>query len=67
MDAERLSRMQAEWAELEDRSDKLDAFINSPDFDRLDEIEQGLLIAQMGGMTAYSCALGLRLKLSRRG
>lgn len=67
MDAERLSRMQAEQDELMERCSKLEAFTRSPEFEKLDDLEKGLLAAQLGAMTAYGCVLLMRIRTSRRG
>lgn len=68
--AEVLARLQpherrviAERAELEGRLDLLTAFLATPKFESLTEIEQQLLVKQSGAMVALSDVLAERIAL----
>ena len=55
-------RMVNEYKELNDRTDKLEKFINeNPLFDKLDKQERMFQIYQLAGMRGYRWALANRL------
>lgn len=56
-----LDRMQKEFDELEDRHDKLDAFIKGPNFSKIPDIEQEDLTVQRGAMHEYMVILARRI------
>lgn len=56
-----LDRMRKEFDELEDRHDKLDAFIKSPNFNKIPDIEQEDLTMQRGAMCEYMVILARRI------
>lgn len=56
-----LHRMQKEFDELEDRHDKLDAFIKGPNFNKIPEIEQEDLTVQRRVMYEYLVILARRI------
>lgn len=60
-----VQRMADEQGELEERLEKLSAFIESnPVFKTLSETDQYLLLAQLTAMATYSNILNLRIKLA---
>ena len=54
-------RVVVEQREIEEKSDKLRAFLDSPTFHDLSEIDQNLLLAQLMSMGAYTTILMLRI------
>lgn len=56
-----LDRMQKEFDELEDRHDKLDAFIKGPNFSKIPDIGQEYLTVQRGAMHEYMVILARRI------
>lgn len=61
MEQKRIERMKVEKAELEARTIKLLAFMESDKFNELDSIEKRLLRQQYAGMETYLTALKARL------
>lgn len=59
-----VQRMLAEEAQLHDRIGKLSAFVGTPRFGQLSEVEQSLMASQLFTMQAYSAILGTRLQLA---
>lgn len=59
---ERIKRMLDEFKELNERVDKLEAFLNSRESYQIDKTELSLMAAQWHVMQTYSTLLGLRLK-----
>ena len=56
-----IERMKSEEAELQDRTLKLIAFMESDEFGKLDDTEKRLMRMQYAAMDAYLSALGTRL------
>ena len=54
-------RVAEEMNDLNAKIERLKEFVDSPIFDTLDAIDQGLLIAQCDAMGAYSTILGMRV------
>lgn len=54
-------RVVGERAELDERIEKLNAFINTETFGRLDDDERGRMLAQLDAMLRYSKILGARI------
>ena len=50
-----------EKRELDERKEKLEAFLETPEFAQLDADEQGRLHSQRGAMAAYARILGERI------
>lgn len=63
MEQERIERMKVEKAELEIRTTKLLAFMESDKFNELDNEEKRLLRQQYAGMETYLTSLAARLLL----
>lgn len=61
MAAPHVERMIAEGEQLQDRVAKLGAFVAGDVFKELADLEQALLNAQLGAMTAYLSILTLRI------
>lgn len=56
-----IERALAEGDELAERLNALVAFLQSPQFTTLHEVDQQLLVAQKGSMESYLTILGLRV------
>ena len=56
-----LDRLKAEKDELNERIEKLNAFMGTPAFDELSREAQGLLTLQLSSMETYETCLHLRL------
>jgi len=54
-------RMKHELHELEEKVDKLNAFLDTPEFARLYAIDRHLMEAQLGCMDAYKTILKMRV------
>lgn len=61
-DTEYQARVIAEKVELDSRREKLDAFIESDEFDNIARTDQQLLVVQADAMTTYSCVLAQRIQ-----
>lgn len=60
-------RVIEEMNDLNAKIERLKAFADSTEFDALDAVDKGLLIAQSEAMSAYSTILGLRFIRFRSG
>jgi hypothetical protein len=58
-----IERLEIECKEIEERTLKLQKFIDSTDILELEPIHQHLLVAQIGAMTSYYSIVELRTKL----
>lgn len=56
------TRLRAELPELQDRMDKLHAFMQTKEFNALPTVERGDLLHQYTGMQTYSAMLARRIK-----
>lgn len=55
-------RVLKERQELDERIDKLTAFMQAPDFQKVDAMERFLMQVQLQGMTTYQTALDARVR-----
>jgi hypothetical protein len=55
-------RVKQEKKELDEKREKLDAFIDGDVFETLDCIDQQLLVVQADAMTTYSSVLAQRIR-----
>lgn len=63
-----VTRIKAEFAELDLKIDKLDRFIGyEPTYQELPPVEQTLLVAQRDAMRAYASILQGRINLNEQG
>ena len=56
-----LQRLQGEITELSEKRTKLGAFQETPEFKKLDPVQQSLLLIQFSAMLTYEQCLGERL------
>lgn len=55
------TRLKTEFSELSDKINKLEAFTHSKDIDKIDVLQQQLLIVQLDAMRTYCTCLNQRL------
>lgn len=61
-----VERMEVELKELEEKVEKLEAFIKTETFEALDEFKQGLLKAQKAAMDIYVSVLKNRILVEKK-
>lgn len=61
-----LVRLRAEKLELSQRLEKLEVFLNSKEFLKIDPEQQGLLVVQLSAMQTYNACIYMRIRAMER-
>jgi hypothetical protein len=66
MKLSQLKRLRKEYSDIEEKQEKLVAFMKTDKFDSLSAAEQHLLVRQLFAMECYASMLELRLEIYER-